>query len=196
MELKPGQTIGIQKKEDQQKYEAVVLSTCHNSCSITLHGASSDAFFPGDELVIELTQWEDALYILHALVTNVTEGRGASCCLQFNVFDFQRIQRRKSERMAVNIPAEYAPLPEKKFDREMPQGLIQNISRTGVLLSVQNPLNVGDELLLLFEIALNKEKVPIGTTGKVVRVHRDSLHPKFPYSYGIKFKNPERLLAG
>lgn len=196
VELKPGQSITVQKKGDRHKYEAVVLSAHYKQCSAGVFHPPPDAFAPGDELVVELTEWEDALYVFQAVITNVTEGREpTSRCLQFNVYSYRRIQRRQAERMAVSIPAEYAPLPAKKFDREMPQGLIHNISCTGVLMSVQDPLDVGEELLLLFEIALSKEKVPIGTQGRVVRVHEEKLSTKYPYSYGIRFKNPERLLA-
>ena len=201
MVLKPEQKVHLQTDHLPTKFDAVVRSSSPDSCTVNVFGAPADMFAPGDQLAIEFVQWEDALYILRGQVkeVQVSQEAGDSCCLHFTIENAGRIQRRRAERMTVRIPAEYTPLQGKPFEKDMPKGLIINISHTGVLLSVENPLKVGEELLLMFDVPLNREKVSIGTTGKVVREHgkgnSKGSSKGFAYSYGVHFKKPERLLA-
>ena len=211
MDLKPHQLVRLQKSQALEKYDAVVLRAEQDRCSVSVKGAPPQAFSPGEHLVVEFTRWEDGLYVMQARVeeiresaadtTNETptdapaEARGASCRLEIQVTGSGLVQRRRAERMTVNIPAEYTPLQEKPQEQEMPKGLILNLSHTGALLSVDQPLEVGSELLLMFEVSLNREKVPIGTTGQVVREHEKGSRPGVSYCYGVQFKKPQRLLA-
>ena len=211
MDLKPHQQVRLLKSQALEQYDAVVLHADRDRCSVSVKGAPPQAFAPGEQLVVEFTRWQDGLYVIQARVKEIQEGtaesphetptgppaesQGATCRLEIQVTGSGLVQRRRAERMTVNIPAEYAPLQEKSLDQEMPKGLILNISHTGALLSLEQPLEVGSELLLMFEVSLNREKVPIGTTGQVVRAHEKGSRPGVSYCYGIQFKKPQTVLA-
>ena len=211
MDLKPHQQVRLQKSQALEKYDAVVLRADRDSCSVSVSGAPPEAFSPGEQLVLEFTRWEDGLYVLQARVEEIRENlaeiqgdtplddpakvQGGSCRLEIQVTGSGLVQRRRAERMTVNIPAEYTSLQEKPQEQEMPKGLILNLSHTGALLSVDQPLELGSELLLMFEVSLNREKVPIGTTGQVVREHEKGSRPGVSYCYGVQFQKPQRLLA-
>lgn len=197
MVLKPEQKVHLYKNNNTAKFDAVVLSSSPNCCTVNVFGTPVDVFTPGDELAVEFPQWEDGLYILRGQVKEVqiSQEAGVSFRLHFTITNSGRVQRRRAERMTVSIPAEYTSLKEIPLNKEMPKGVIINISHTGVLLSVEKPLNIGEEVLLMFDVPMNREKVPIGTTGKVVREHVKESNKGFAYSYGVHFKKPERLLA-
>jgi len=211
MELKPHQQVRLQKSQALEQYDAVVLHADRDRCTVSVKGAPPQAFTPGEQLTLECTRWEDGLYVIQARVEEIrerpaelshetpmgppAESLEASCRLEIQVIGSGLVQRRRAERMTVNIPAEFTSLQEKPLDQEMPKGLILNISHTGALLSLEKPLEVGSELLLMFEVSLNSEKVPIGTTGQVVRAHEKGSRPGVSYCYGVQFKKPERLLA-
>jgi|GEM_PF-2810050 len=211
MDLKPHQQVRLQKGQALEKYDGVVLHAAQDRCSVSVEGAPPQAFSPGEHLVVEFARWEDGLYVVQARVEEIrenaaqysnetpagplAEGQGTSCRLEIKVTGSGLVQRRRAERMTVNIPAEYTPLQEQPLDREMPKGLILNISHTGALLSVDHPLEVGSELLLMFEVSLNRDKVPIGTTGQVVREHEKGSRPGVSYCYGVQFQKPQGILA-
>ena len=211
MDLKPHQQVRLLKSQALEPYDAVVLHADQDRCSVSVKGAPPQAFTPGEQLVVEFARWQDGLYVIQGRVEEIQEGsaqpsnetptapsaedQGTSCRLELQVTGSDLVQRRRAERMTVNIPAEYAPLQDQPLDQEMPKGLILNISHTGALLSLEQPLEVGSELLLMFEVSLNKEKVPIGTTGQVVRAHEYGSRPGVSYCYGVQFQKPQGILA-
>ncbi len=195
MNLKPDQRVRLQKNDELTVFDAVVINVYNDSFSVRVYGAAGDVFNPGDELVVEYTQWEDGLYIIQARVTDVLMDRDVSCCLTIRMIGSGRVQRRRAERMVVHIPAELLSLKESILDQYKPKGLILNISHSGALISVSNPLEVGEELLLMFDVSVDKEKVSIGTTGQVVREHLEYKSQGVSYCYGVHFKKPERMLV-
>ena len=215
MDLKPHQHVRLQKSQALEKYDAVVLQAGQDRCTVSLYEAPPGVFSPGEHLEMEFARWEDGLYVVQARVEQIQEvpaespsenaaevsletpeeARSVTCRLEIQITGSGLVQRRRSERMTVNIPAEYTPLQEKPLDQEMPKGLILNISHTGALLSVEHPLEVGSELLLMFEVSLNRDKVPIGTTGQVVREHEKGSRPGVSYCYGVQFQKPQGILA-
>jgi len=199
MILMPGQLIRIKQVKTEEQYEAIVIKGNADDSHFLVSGVSSFAFSPGDEIYIELPRREDALYIFKARVCR-TVLVNSSCHLWCDVLEPTRVQRRKEERMPVNIQVECTLLPDEGLEEVMLEGLILNISSGGVFLNVKKRLPLDLELLLMFEVAVLKGNVPIGVTGTVVREYckPSSNYPvlEHPYAYGVKFKTLGNSLAG
>jgi len=189
MLLKPGKHVKVRHKQSGDTAEASISDVTERELTLLL---SPDlTLYPGDEIELELYQWEDALYLCQAVVKKVSENK---VMVLLGKAGLRRLQRRKAERIPANVKAEYALLP-KKDPGPFQKGLIQNISRNGVLLSVEEPLEIRSRLYLMFEIPLPRGKAfTTGISGNVVREHRGPAQTE--HSYGVEFDKPLAFLAG
>ncbi len=138
---------------------------------------------PGQRYRIETAQRDDATYLSAALLLKL-EKRGRICVLQ-DVDKFERAQQRGFARLSVSINVEYAILPAKEFHK----GTVMDISGSGLLFAVPEPLPVGSTLLFKFNIEHKDKILPLEIKGETVR----ELPPakgvlKTKYRYGIKFE--------
>ncbi len=106
------------------------------------------------------------------------------------------MERRKAQRFSVNIKTEYSIMPDGEKEG-FHEGLILNISKTGLFLSSPTPLGVGENIAIMFDISWEDIEVPVGVIGTVVR-EQDGFAKKNPrnhsYGYGVQFTSP-RLAA-
>jgi len=105
-------------------------------------------------------------------------------------------QRRDSSRLEIKIVSEYIPLDENMSGITYKDGYILNISRSGALYTVDEPLELEEEIMILFNITLrvtSRDRViPTVVRGKLVREHRlpkDS-RLNLGYTYGLEFDQP------
>jgi len=194
MFLKPGRRLRVKHSRSGDSAEASILSAAEKEIILQLSPGLN--LYPGDEIELELRRWGDALCILQASVLEVSENKVYVLQEQTGL---RRPQRRRSDRIPANIWTEYLLLPKKDFDNYR-EGLIQNISRHGVLLTVQEPLNLHSRLFLVFEAPSGRGAAyTTGLKGRVVREHRapgkgDSSYGV--YSYGVEFDRPLTLSTG
>ena len=189
MPFQPGRRVTVKQYQSGSSAEAFILDVTEKEFALRL-SAGLD-LSPGDEIELELYQWEDALYLCQAVVKKVSENK---VMVLLGKAGLRRLQRRKAERIPANVKAEYALLP-KKDPGPFQKGLIQNISRNGVLLSVEEPLEIRSRLYLMFEIPLPRGKAfTTGISGNVVREHRGPAQTE--HSYGVEFDKPLAFLAG
>lgn len=144
--------------------------------------------FPGDEIELELRRWENAFCVLQGIVIEVNDNKIYILPEQAGL---RRPQRRKSERVPVELKAEYLLLPKNEFETYR-EGLIQDISRHGALLTVEEPLALNHQIFLVFEVPTGKGRsYATGVSGKVVRTHRSAVEEE--HSYGVEFDSPLTL---
>jgi hypothetical protein len=115
----------------------------------------------------------------------------------------QQPERRGAKRFPMYIDAEYYPLKhysleeEEEGEESIHQGLLMNISKTGLLLASARPLRPGSVLTILFDINWGEiTGVPVGVVGSVVREQANlaaSRLGKYHYYYGIKFHASKRV---
>jgi c-di-GMP-binding flagellar brake protein YcgR len=193
MILKSGNRVKVIDRKKNVSGDATILSAGEREFSLTM--LSNLELNPGDEIELEASKREDALYIIRASVLGT--GKDGSYNLK-QLGEEQRWQRRKSERIPVNYRAEYILL-DKICVNSFQEARILNISRGGALLEVKTPLQLMSELQLFFEIPLNRgEEVSTGMKGKVVREHLPAEGAdlgEWQYSYGIEFEEPFAALS-
>lgn len=195
--IKPGKQIKIRESIKHLSAAGLVLNADHNTLTIGLF--SNPDLSPGDEIELEATEWEDALYIMPARVLNKEDNH--VCTLQI-IKKIQRFQRRKSERIPTNLQTDYSVLKDKVNSESLQsikQGRILDISRDGALLAVEEPIAVSSQIVLKFEITLrNKKIVSTGVVGSIAREHKvsEDPSPEEEFLYGVKFQKPLPLLAG
>lgn len=142
----------------------------------------------GDEIELEFSPGEDALYLINA---SVLEGSTAGVYTLQEKGEPRQLQRRWFQRIPTSLKAGYVPRLHKAREQKTKQGLILNISNGGVLLSVEESLEPNFEIWLDFELPLGPEKIfSIRIGGKVVRQHSSQEN-----CYGIKFDWPLTLLT-
>lgn len=104
----------------------------------------------------------------------------------------QQAERRKAKRFPMNIKAAYFPLMDGERGEILENGIILNLSKTGLLLASPVPLEAGEVLVIMFDINWDEiTGVPVGVLGTIVRERTDFAATrlgKYHYSYGVKFK--------
>jgi len=194
--IKPGNQVKIIDKKNKASGMASVLRVSEREISLVL--LSALRLNPGDMVELEAPRWEDALYVFPASVLEIGENQE---CTLLKLGEAKRLQRRSSERLPADHSAEFILISEKKPERIFREAYILNISKTGALLTVEEPLDPKSELLLMFELILHtitKDRVvPTAVKGKVVREY--SIPPEGSrwrrYSYGVEFEKPFTALA-
>lgn len=198
--LKPGSRLNITDLNSNVAGEAEILDLCPGEHSLLL--LTEMTFNPGDTVIIEAPRWEDGLYLFQAAVRRRDESNGA---YELRLMGKpQLLQRRRAERIPANQPMEYVLLSEKKKDQDFHEGLILNISRTGALLAVKEPLRLDCQLFLIFELNVNRDPlprektIPTGIVGRVVREHplKAAACPTWERCYGVEFEKPFAALTG
>ena len=189
--LKLNQRISFVDIKHGTRYEAVIQQLHRDSVIAVLDEGASCVLNNGSEVQVEVAQREDALYVYRGSFFLVSREPRIVCHL-LRLSGINRVQRRSSERMPVKIKAEYMHLLDEHVDRPFYRGIILNISKTGVLLAVEHPVEIESDLFLSFKIGFSKIKeMPLGLVGRVVRGH-NSLPPKtgsrWKYCYGVQFK--------
>jgi hypothetical protein len=101
-------------------------------------------------------------------------------------------ERRQAKRFPIYSKAEYC---HQKIGNTMENGMLLNISKTGLLLASPAPLELGDRLVVMFEINWGDVTgVPVGVLGAIVREQRTTAGlGKYPYCYGFKFSMPSKV---
>lgn len=136
----------------------------------------------------------DALYRFFTVVDRVVSGPGISDFICVFVNDFDRIQRRKQVRYAVNYSCVFIPLALKdemgvagssSFER-YGRGKVSDISMEGMRFETDYTLPVGMEV----EFAINTVGVELNLAGRIVRTADDATGRKV---YGIKFTRMETV---
>lgn len=178
MIVKSQQHVKVRHNQSGNTAEASVLEAGDKEFSLFLLSALD--IFPGDEIELEFVRCSNVSYIIQGDVletdgnkVHVLQDKPAVC----------RKQRRRSPRIIANARVEFVLLPDKD-PATFQEGLIQDISREGILLSAQKPLELGSELYLMFEVTPDSEKTfTAGINGKVVRKEDNNC-------YGIEFEKP------
>lgn len=196
MLIKPGNQIKIKVLKNKSEGEASIVSSGNSGSCLVI--VSELSLSPGDEVELEVPQREEALCIIRASVVEAGPDREYTVQLQGEP---QHLQRRRSERIPANHRAEYILLSNKD-KHDFHEGLILNISRNGALLAVKEPLQLSNELFLIFDIKLHtlpgERVVPTGIGGKVVREHfpLEEGSGEWGYNYGVEFEKPFSALTG
>ena len=189
MILKSGNRVKVIDRKKNASGDATILSAGEREFSLTM--LSNLELNPGDEIELEASKREDALYIIASVLV-------PQRWFQTSSTGRRALERRKSERIPVNYRAEYILL-DKICVNSFQEARILNISRGGALLEVKTPLQLMSELQLFFEIPLNRgEEVSTGMKGKVVREHLPAEGAdlgEWQYSYGIEFEVPFAALS-
>lgn len=183
MLLKSGKRVKVRHKQSGEYAEVAILNADEQELILLI--LSDLKLYPGDEIELEFLHCKGAFYILQASVLEVNENKVYVLLEQAGLC---RLQRRKAERTPAKLNAEYHLLP-KKDPRPFQEGSIQNISQNGMLLSVKEPLELGSELFLTFEVPGGRGKAcTTGIKGKVVREHRGPTQKE--HNYGVEFERP------
>lgn len=100
-------------------------------------------------------------------------------------------ERRRAQRFPVNIKTEYCNLPDAENKEAFRDGLIVNLSKTGLLLTTPTPLGLGSKIVMMFDIVWERTEVPVGVLGTIVR-EQAALVEERPeaYAYGVQFTSP------
>lgn len=190
MHLKPKMKFRIRQKQDEKTYDVSILSIVNDINITVLLDEEFNDLVPGNKVRIEIPQKGDALYVSVATISKIMKKKNTVCILK-DISEPVRFQRRRSERIPVTIKAEYSV----QFQEEVEEGLILDISESGVLMAVKRPLTVGSQLLLIFELPFNADQVPVGVMGIIIREQKDFVFlndDEYSYAYGIQFKNLPR----
>lgn len=148
---------------------------------------------PGDQIELEVPRWGEALCIFRAKVLEVDANENPTLKL---LGAPRLLQRRKSRRIPVCQEAEYILLTEGEAGHIFHYGLLLNISRDGALLAVKEPLTLGREIFLIFEVNLcvlpEEKAIPTGMGGRVVRKHLPAAKyaEEWSHGYGLSFSKP------
>lgn len=187
--IQPGKQVRIRDRKRKGQAEASVQGIDEKKLHLSL--LSERYFHPGEVVEVEVPQREDAAYLIQA---RVLEGHANQQYILLELAEPVRIQRRRAERMPARLSVEYQLLPKKGRDF-YPRGLIVDISTVGALLAVEKPLQVGDELMIIFEVS--RKGFSTGLSARVVREARlpSGYEEKLQYSYGVEFKTPLSALV-
>jgi len=188
--LTPGQKVIFMRVKYGTRFSGLVKEK--NVAGVILSFDCSDFPFElGDEVEVEVPQKEDALYIFKAVIGDIIREKQLFCYLE-KISKVRCIQRRSAERIDVKIIAEHLVLKGKEMDRTFNKGLILNLSKSGMLLAVKEPIEVGSELFISFDMPLGEgKKMAVGVVGKAVRQHREGIvnvPQEMKYCYGLRFK--------
>lgn len=195
MLLTPGQKVAIMSVKCGKKCSGLVKEKHVDGVIIALD-YSDFPFELGEKIEVEVPQKENALYVFKAVIGNITLGKQLFCNL-YNLSKIRCIQRRSAERINVNITAEHLVLKGKEMEKNFNKGLILNLSKTGILLAVKEPIEVGSEIFISFDMPLGQnKKMPVGVVGKAVREHGEhivNVPKEMKYCYGLRFSKSPAL---
>jgi hypothetical protein len=136
-------------------------------------------------------QLRSALKVAIGMAKEVIEERIA---LEAKDISSHQPERRKAKRFPIYSKAEYC---HQKIGDTMENGILLNISKTGLLLASPKPLELGDRLVIMFEINWGDVTgVPVGVVGAIVREQKNAAKAplgNYHYCYGVKFNLPSRV---
>lgn len=147
-------------------------------------------FTSGEIVEVGALHKDNTPYFMNALTVEVIS-KGRIYFLLLKCITDARKKHRESERKPVLLKANLIPVKEKAFW----EGRIFNMSESGLLLAVDEPLCLGSEAYISYEDLSDREKRFVGVMGRVVRRHLSAIEEeqrRWNYYYGLKFKAPPR----
>lgn len=191
----PKQQLSI-RNHNGRVYKGTVRATNGNrGLMICLHQEDVDDIIEGDEIELEIPRIDDALYVSTATVLKIN-GK-SNLHLRQEESLIHRVQRREAARITVNIAAEYAILPNTTLYKGEVEGLILDISGTGILLAVRYPLVINNRIQLVFRIGEGFDTVLVKAQGVVVREDTNNCTSgslAWKYRYGIQFRDTSKCM--
>ena len=175
--LKPGQQLKL--RHGDKSVTATLIGIEESNLTLSLGDAIS--LERGAELELELA-CDNALYILQARLEGTCTGK--VCAVEL-LGEPSRRERRLSPRIPTNLKARYYKLFERSGEPHCLQGEILDISSGGAFLNTDELLQVGSELMLVFEIPMHQEGDLTGIGGRVVR--KQQLPAARECGYGLEF---------
>lgn len=135
-------------------------------------------------------QLRSALKTTISMVKEIIEERTA---LETKEFSLNQPERRKAKRFPIYSKAEFC---HQKIAGTFMNGILLNISKTGLLLASPKHLELGDRLVIMFEINWGEVTgVPVGVVGAIVREQENVVKAplgNYHYCYGVRFNLPGR----
>ena len=195
MNLNSGNKITVRDIKKQTVNDASVIKSYNDDSIFVLF--SGEELGLGEVVELELPYKEDSVYIFRAKVIEVNANK------QFTIQLAEApklVQRRASQRIPANNKAEYILSSENQCGKDLSEGLLLNISKTGALLAAKETLPVKASLFLTFDIYIpdtsGQKTIPTGIMGKIIREQKVEKDPKWYYSYGVRFDKPFTVFTG
>ena len=184
----------VQVKCIKDKHACDALMSGYNvdKCFVVFPRAAAFPVQTGDDLVMEIQSVEEGLSRYGGTVAR-TWGKQGEICLLKDVLLLERLDRRSAPRFSVNIQAEFGDLKDEDTGKSLYQGLIINLSKTGLLLAASIPLSLERVIVMMFDLDWDEIEVPVGVVGTVVREQTPvpGTGPEgYDYFYGVKFNSP------
>lgn len=198
MTLEPGNEVKVRLLCSRACSKTSVVQIDDMTLVLALPFAPSLKLYPGDAVEVGIPGKESDPFLFKAGVLEVNKDE---ITLQ-KLTEFHCRGHRSAERIEANFDAEYVLLNQKRGAGTFRKGYLLNISELGALVAVGEQLNLSEELLLLFEIALSTvtvdKVVPTVLRGKVVReqhTYLPAVDSEQKYNYGVKFDKPFYVLS-
>jgi hypothetical protein len=191
----PKQRFAIRCRKKNSSWDVSMLGLSEESCLVIVPEGSSLQLCVGDEIEIDVPWGNEGLKIYRGKVFKVRGRRGEICSVNHLVC-LEQVERRGAERFPAHIDAEFCYFKDENTGEVLQKGVIRNVSKTGLLLGAEGPLEVGSTVVLMFEISWEGIQVPVGVMGTVVREQNSpgGTLPGLEFRYGIKFNSPRMAM--
>jgi hypothetical protein len=170
--------------------EAIMTRLEEDACMIVLPKGSGFHVQPGDEVRIEVAGGHEGC-VYRATVAGLAAQSDDEVCY-LKEFTLHRQERRGAQRFPVRLQTRFFN-PQDGAPQLTPyEGVVLNISRTGLCLVSNNPLPAGSGIVFPLGMGLENLEVPPGTPGTITRVREEQEASGYLYSYGVVFDQPVR----
>ena len=177
MLLTPGQQLKI--RHGDKSITATLIEIGERNLTLSLGDEVSLERDAALELEVAL---DNTIYMFQARLEGVCTGK--ICAVEL-LGESSNRERRLSPRIPTNLKARYYKLFERSQARQCLQGEILDISSGGAFLNTDELLQVGSELMLVFEIPMHQEGDLTGIGGMVVR--KQQMPAARECGYGLEF---------
>jgi len=186
--LKVNQKVEVARRGEPEFYPALIQDVAGDAICITvpyLHGIPL-ILVPGDWVDVRVIEC-DATYHFTSMVLGRRRDKIPLYALSVPG-EVKRVQRRHFVRLETLLEVRYAPLVDGDGEPVFRIARAIDISGGGMRLVTDQPLDVGDRLLLRFTLDLGERQLDFETLGRVVRRDEQEAAPvKTRYRYGIEF---------